>query len=144
MSRSKKATAPKLRIVDGQKGEAPPVSAIPSSVALDPVATAKWKEIVGVLEEKGIDATATINRLKLESTCLAWSEFLRATAALREHGQSYETYNQAGGLMIRKRPEVDVANAFLGHYRQFLKILDILPPSGDGNDEDPASKYLTS
>ncbi len=63
-----------------------------------------WKEIEPVLY--GLELLTIADKAKLELLCVTYGEWRRASDAVAQHGEVYETTNLEGVTMYRPRPEV--------------------------------------
>lgn len=138
-----------LRIVEGNPGKKPlnhdepkPTLGIPSCpMWLEPEAKKEWRRISRELDKIGmltlVDGTA------LAGYCESYARWRQAERALTEHGNL--TYETDTGY-ARERPEVGIAQRYLGLVKQFAAEFGLTPSSrtritvpekGNGEAENP-------
>ena len=122
----------------------------PQTVIADETASAEWDRLAKLTSAKAVRVLTVADGPMLEATSLAYAEFVRAMKVLRAEGQTYESVGSNGSMMIRKRPEAEIASQFLGHYRNFLGHFGLSPAmrakveriGDDDAKADPAEKFF--
>lgn len=103
-----------LRLVDGNPGGRPINKAEPkpgrASLAppphLIPEAKKIWKRLAPEL--KRLHLFSKIDRDMFAAYCTALARAKEADAAITEHGMTYETVNQQGETVVKRRPETAI------------------------------------
>jgi P27 family predicted phage terminase small subunit len=81
----------------------------PDHLELLDFASTEWDRISKLTSLKHARVLTVADGPILEATCMAYARWRAAELAITEEGLTYETTNQGGGVMIRKRPEVEIA-----------------------------------
>jgi P27 family predicted phage terminase small subunit len=103
-----------LKIVAGNPGcrplnkhePQPPRARLAPPAYLTPVGKTAWRKMAALIDRMGI--LTEVDAPALESLCEVYAELRSARATIAAAGGqlTYETTNQAGGVMIRARPEM--------------------------------------
>lgn len=150
--RPRKPTA--LRVLQGNAGKRPlpkrepkPKRGIPSPPSwLSTRAKAVWRELGGQLDVVGV--LTVQDRRALELLCDAYDEWRSAREKILEHGATYESVTDAGGLAIKPRPEVAQASDAWKRVRAMLLEFGLTPAArakvsaSEPEPEDPFEELL--
>lgn len=105
-----------------------------------------WRELVPILESMRVLTTADPQALAL--FCDAYAEYIEARAVVKREGATYRTFNQAGSLMYRPRPEVAIASDAWRRATLMLGQFGMTPSSRakvqtqPGEDVDPFEDFI--
>lgn len=121
---------------------------MPDHIKEDPYAKAEWYRLVPIALKAEVLTKA--DRSIVELACIAYSEMRQARASILKQGsQTYETTNQAGGLVIKTLPEVAIASDAWRRYRAAICELGFTPAArakvstvDPSEDESPEEKYF--
>ena len=84
---------------------------------LDAAARAEWKRVVPLLDAMGL--VGKVDRAALTGYCVAYSRFTQAEQILNMRGLTMEMVTKGGGLYEMQRPEVAIAQKYLGIAKAF-------------------------
>ena len=114
---------------------------------LQPEARREWRRIVPELERLGL--LTLIDRVALAAYCAAYAHWREAEEIMQTEGLTYETVNKAGETTIVSRPEVGIAQKYMGLIRSFCSEFGLTPSSrgrmavpGHMPDQDPLDQFL--
>ena len=154
--RGPKPQPTKLKILRGNPGcrslngdePQPPTDGIAMPSHLGPVASARWAELLPVLQ-----ATRVMTRADVEALgryCDTWEWWLAVRAKLKAEGDTYGILNDKGDVKyIAQRPEVSIANKLAAQLRQLESDFGLSPAARtslkvepDAKEESVLSKFL--
>ncbi|HEY3972334.1 MAG TPA: phage terminase small subunit P27 family [Candidatus Sulfotelmatobacter sp.] len=145
----------KLKAIQGNAGKrkinhrepkpTPGIPLMPAHLAKDPVAKAKWKELVPILNRMGVLTTADGDGLA--AYCALFSQWVKCEAAIRKLGMFTADVDETSGLAkIKQNPAVRVKADTLRLMRQFENEFGLTPAArsnlsvGQGRDLEPDVK----
>lgn len=110
----RKAKPTHLKIVDGNPGKTsinkaepqPGRASLSPPPHLIPEAKKTWKRLAPEL--KRLHLFSKIDRDMFGAYCTALARAKEADAAITEHGMTYETVNQQGEIVVKRRPETAI------------------------------------
>jgi len=87
----------------------------------------EWRRVVPELDRVGV--LTTVDMAALAGYCQAYARWQQSEQVIEKEGATYESETQTGGLMIRARPEVRIAQVYLAHMRSFCAEFGLTPSS---------------
>jgi P27 family predicted phage terminase small subunit len=132
--RGPKPQPTKLKILRGNPGcrslngdePQPPTDGIAMPSHLGPVASARWAELLPVLQ-----ATRVMTRADVEALgryCDTWEWWLAVRAKLKAEGDTYGILNDKGDVKyVAQRPEVSIAHKLAQQLRQLESDFGLSP-----------------
>lgn len=146
-----------LKLVKGNPGRRPLNKSEPKPRNGNPkkpgdlveLASLEWDRITRLTSLKHARVLTVADGPILEATCMAYAMWRQAEKALREEGLTYETTNQSGGVMVRKRPEVEIVAEAWRRYVSGLTHFGLSPATrakvqtvDDNEATDPAEHFF--
>jgi len=113
---------------------------------MDGIAKYAFKELGITLD--GMKVLTLADKKALELLCDAYSEYRRARAFILENGTHYESRTQAGGILFKKYPHVDIASNAWRRCADMLKQFGLTPSARTGVDvvkepeKDPLAEFM--
>lgn len=111
---------------------------------LDDHGTAKWRELIPDLANRQLLTGTALSLLEL--LCEAWSDYRAARSVIRESGSSYASKKgeeAKGDTMMRKRPEVEIAQKAGAQYASLLQRFEQLIATVEPTKvQDPMHAFL--
>ena len=118
---------------------------VPTHLLLDPVAIAKWKQLVPILNRMGVLTTADGDGLA--AYCSLFSQWVRCEAAIKKLGLlTVEVDEKSGVSKIKQNPAVRIKADTIRLMRQFENEFGLTPAArsnlsmGQGRDLEPDVK----
>lgn len=106
----------------------PPVSEnLPPPEFLDKMAADEWKRVVPLLE--GMKVLSSADLTALAGYCANFSRWVKAEMSLRQHGLTYETETESGGVMVRKNPMLEISRHAQRQMLAFASEFGLTPAS---------------
>jgi P27 family predicted phage terminase small subunit len=121
---------------------------MPDHIREDQYAKEEWVRLVVIASAAQVLTKA--ERSILELACIAYSEMRQARKSIMTHGsQTYETTNQAGGVVFKTLPEVAIASDAWRRYRAAVCELGFTPAArakvstvDPSEEKSPEEKYF--
>jgi P27 family predicted phage terminase small subunit len=120
---------------------------MPDHIRTDEIAKPEWVRLTTIAAAAEVLTKA--ERSIIELACVAYSDLMRARKAIAKHGQTYETTNQQGDMVIKSRPEVAIAADAWRRYRAAVCELGFTPAArakvstvDPGEEQSPEEKYF--
>lgn len=127
----------------------PPPGRVTPPSWLGAEALAAWHELAPTLTDMGLLTTADPHALAL--LCDVYARYISASAVITEQGPTYESVNiKTGVVMVRKRPEVDIAADCWRRLNVMLQQFGMTPSSRGrvqlpqkARVEDPSEEFFS-
>ena len=113
---------------------------------MDGIAKYAFRELGVLLTD--IKVLTLADKKALELLCDAYSEYRRARAFILENGTHYKSKTQAGGILYKKYPHVDIASNAWRRCSDMLKQFGLTPSARTGvetipeDEVDPLEEFL--
>lgn len=128
-----------LKVLRGNPGKrrlnanepTPPLGGVVMPAHLGEVATAKWQELLPLLQSVKVMTTADVEALARYCDTYEW--WLATRAKLKQEGDTYPILNDSGEVKyIAQRPEVSIAHKLSVQLRQLEQDFGLNPSARSG------------